>query len=106
MENPRRILTIHRQCVVDTEVMKKCIRPKLGIEVGTDEEGTNMVTNDMMSALNWTILMRRIGSSKMDLIVMICKHVKNIGITIKLTTLVHKYILVLQERAMDLQPFK
>ena len=80
-------------------------KAKLGIELGTNEESTNMVTIDTMSTLNWTILMGRIGSSRMDLIVMICKHVKNIGITIKLTTLVHKYILVSQERAMDLQPF-
>ena len=64
-----------------------------------------MVTNDTMSALDRTILMGRIGSSRMDLIVMICKHVKNIGITIQLTTLIHKYILVAQIRAIDLQPF-
>ena len=85
--------------------MKKCIWPNFCIEVSIDKEGADMITNDTVSTLDWSILMRRIGFSRMNLIVMIYKHVKDIRITIKLTTLVHEYILVSHERAMTLQPF-
>ena len=64
-----------------------------------------MVTNGTMSALDRTILMGRIRSSRMDLIVMIGKHVKNIGITKEFTSLIYKNILVTEIRAIDLQPF-
>ena len=64
-----------------------------------------MVTNDTMSALDWTILMGRIRSSRMNLIVMFGKNIKNIWITKELTALVHKNILVTEIRAIDLQPF-
>ena len=85
--------------------MQESIWPKLDVKRSTDKKDTEMITDSSMGMFNRTILMRRIGSSRMDLVVMIYKHIKNIGITIKLTTLVHKYILVSQERAMDLQPF-
>ena len=64
-----------------------------------------MITNDPMSALDRTILMGRIRSSRMDLIVMFGKNIKNIGITIELTSLIHKNVLVTEIRAIDLQPF-
>ena len=64
-----------------------------------------MVTNDTMGALNRTILMGRICSSRMDFIVMSAKNIKDIWISIQLTALIHKNILVTEIRAMDLQPF-
>ena len=63
-------------------MMEKCIGIELDIEVGTDKEGVNMVTNDTVGSFDWSILMRQIGSSWMDFIVMICKHVEDIRIRI------------------------
>ena len=74
-------------------------------ETGTNKEGTNVVTNDTMSTLDRTILMGRIRSSRMDLIVMFGKNIKNIWTTKDLTALVHKNILVTEIRAIYLQPF-
>ena len=82
LENSRRILTIHCHGVVDTQVMEEGVRPKLNIEIGTNKKGTNMVTNDTMSSLDWTILWGKIRSSRMDFIVMAAKSIKNIRITI------------------------
>ena len=63
-----------------------------------------MIANDTMGTFDWSILIRGIGSSWTHSIVMICKHVMDIRVNIKLSTLVHKYILVFHKKAMDLQP--
>ena len=64
-----------------------------------------MVTDNTMSPLDWTILMGRIRTSRMDFIVMTAKNINNIRISPEFTTLIHEDILVTKSRSMDLQPF-
>ena len=72
----------------------KCIGPELDIQVGINQKGTHMVTNNTMSSFYWSILMRRISSSRVYFIVIIGKDVEDIRIRIKLSTLVHKDIFI------------
>ena len=80
LEDSRRILTVHCHGIVDTQVMEEGVGPKLNIEVGTNKKGTNMVTDNTMSTLDWTILMERIRSSKMDFMVMAAKTLRISGL--------------------------
>ena len=82
-------------------MVEEGIRPELYIKVGTNQQGTNMISNNSVSAFYRAILMRRISSSMMDLVLMLFKDVDNITIRIKFAALVHKDILCFQIRAMD-----
>ena len=75
-------------------MVKECIRPELDTKVGTNQQDTNMVTNNLVSVFDWSILMRGISSSRMDFIAMIDKDVDAIRINIKLTALVQEYIFI------------
>ena len=57
---------------------EKLHKPELDIEVGTNKEGTNMVTNETVGSFDWSILMRGIGSSWMDFIVVIGEDVEDL----------------------------
>ena len=81
LKGTRGILTIHCHYILNTEMVEKFIRPEFDIEVGTNQEGTHMVTNNTVSLLYWSILMRGISSSRMYVIVMIGKDVENIRIS-------------------------
>ena len=87
-------MTIHRHCILNTEMVEKCIRPELDIKVSSNQEGTDMITNNLVSVFDWSILMRGISSSRMDFILMLGKDVDDIRIRIKSIALVHEDIFV------------
>ena len=76
-------------------MVKKCIGSELDTKVDTNQQGRDMITNNLVSAFDWAILMRGISPSRMDFILMIGEDVDNIRIRIKLTALVHEDIFVL-----------
>ena len=81
---------------------KECIWSKLDVKISKDKEGADKITDSSMGMFDRTILMIGIGSSRMNFIVMVCKYIQNVKISIQLTTFVKEYILVLNNRAIDL----
>ena len=49
--------------------MKECIRSELDIEISTNKERTDVVTNCTMNAFNRSILTRRISTSRMTVLI-------------------------------------
>ena len=102
LEDRRGVLIIQCHCILNIEVVEKYIEPEHDTKVSTNQEGTNMVTNNTVSLFYWSILMSRIGSSRVNFIVMVGKDVEDIRIRLFFFTLVHEHILIFDERSMDL----
>ena len=83
-------------------MVEEGIRPELDTKVGTNQQGTNMISNNSVSAFYQSIVMRRISSSRMNFIMMVCEYIENVRLSIQLTILIKEYILVLKNRAIDL----
>ena len=103
LEDTKGVLTIQRHRILNREMVEKCIGLELDTQVGTNQQDPDMITNNTVSAYDWSILIRGIRSSRMYFTVMIGKDVKDIRIRIKLFALVHKDIFVFHERPIDLQ---
>ena len=82
--------------------MKEYIWPKLDVERSTNKKGTDMITDSSIGTFNRSILMRRISSSRMNFIMMVCEYIENVRISMQLTTLIKEYILVFNNRAIYL----
>ena len=81
--------------ISDAKVMKEGVWPEFDIKSSTFKESTNMITNRLVSAFDGSILMERIGSSRMDLVVPVGKGISDICIGIELSTLIKVDILIL-----------
>ena len=84
------------------DMMKEFIWSKLDVKRRTNKRGTDMITGSLMGTFIRTILMRRISSSRMNFIMMVCEYIENVRLSIQLTILIKEYILVLKNRAIDL----
>ena len=75
-------------------MVEECVRPKLDIQIRTNQQGTDMITDNAVSAFNRAVLMRGIGACRMNFISMFCKDIDNIRVRIKFATLIHKNIFI------------
>jgi hypothetical protein len=74
--------------------VKERIGPKTRIKIGTRQEGTQRVADGLMSAFNRTVLMGRIGASRINIVSKFLKESTDLWAVVKFTTLIHVNVLV------------
>jgi hypothetical protein len=87
-------IVLARKGILHLEVILEGIRPEFGREICTSESTAKGVTNRLVCAFDWAILMRRVGTGRVDGVSEFIEEGANFGIMIKFTALVHVDVLV------------
>jgi hypothetical protein len=92
--------------IVQAKVVLESVGPEFGGKTGATQESTEGITNSTVGALAGTILMRGVGSSRLDGVASLLKQGNNIMALPKVAALVEAHILVgdIGREAMLSQP--
>jgi hypothetical protein len=98
------IVVATRQSIIVSQVSMEGIRPKFGIKTSAGKHVTESIADGLMGTLNWSILMRAVGTSSVDVIFMALEETMHLRIAVKLTTLVKKNLLSRDIGSVMLEP--
>ena len=90
----RRLATTWRDGILNTEVMMESVRPELDRKVCTMKHSTKGVCDGKVSTFHRSVLVGRIGTSRLDLVDKLAEEMVDFRITIKFPSLIHKDIFI------------
>jgi hypothetical protein len=94
----RRGVIFAREGLLDTKIGMESIWPEFDIKIGAVEHGTKSVTNGLMCAFNWSILVGAVGAGGSNFVAKVFEKSSNFWVIIEFATLIQEDILVLDTR--------
>ena len=80
LEDTRGVLLSRSKGIGNTKMVEEGVLPEFDIKSSAFKESTDMITNGLVGAFDWSILMRRVYSYRMDFIVLVGKDALDVRI--------------------------